>query len=105
MGAHVLLVGITYKPDVSDTRETPAREIAERLTRFGAAVTYFDPFVEEWSVPGVARVVNLATDARRADVCVLLQTHSSVDLSVLDDHAMRVFDARGGLTGTSVERL
>jgi UDP-N-acetyl-D-glucosamine dehydrogenase len=48
--ARVLLLGVTYKPDVADQQGTPAREIALRLMELGASVSYHDPHVPAWSV-------------------------------------------------------
>lgn len=49
-GARVLLLGVTYKPDLADEQGAPAREIATRLMELGAAVSYNDPHVPSWSV-------------------------------------------------------
>lgn len=73
-GASVLLLGVTYKPDVPDLRETPARPLAARLLELGATVRFHDPYVTKFPVgPRVLRrETDLDTAARDADVVVLL---------------------------------
>lgn len=53
--ARVLLLGVTYKPDVADQQGAPAQEIALRLTERGASVSYHDPYVPHWSAKPGAR--------------------------------------------------
>src|SRR6201985_3391525 len=51
-GANVLLLGVTYKKDIADQRESPARPIARKLLQRGADLSYHDPFVDSWQVDG-----------------------------------------------------
>ena len=51
-GAKVLLLGVTYKKDIADQRESPARPIARKLLQRGAVLSYHDPFVDGWQVDG-----------------------------------------------------
>lgn len=83
-GARVLLVGLSYKTDSGDARESPAVRVARLLTRRGAAVTAVDPHVSDrdWPV-GVARAELDEATAAEADVTVVLTPHSALDLSVL----------------------
>ncbi|WP_061296731.1 nucleotide sugar dehydrogenase [Herbidospora cretacea] len=107
-GSKVLLLGVTYKPDIADERETPAIPVAEALMELGAVVSYADPYVKEWSVEGtpVPREEDLETAIREADVTVLLQQHSMFDLELVERQARLVLDTRGVLaTGERVERL
>ncbi|GAB1819385.1 nucleotide sugar dehydrogenase [Herbidospora sp. RD11066] len=107
-GSKVLLLGVTYKPDIADERETPAIPVAEALMELGAIVSYADPYVKEWSVEGspVPREEDLATAVREADVTVLLQQHSMFDLELIEQQGRLVLDTRGVLaTGERVERL
>jgi nucleotide sugar dehydrogenase len=105
-GARVLLVGVTYKADIADTRESPSRDVASALLRSGASVSFLDPFVDRWVVDGteVERVVSEA-DARDADCVVLLQHHRVVDLETVIDSAVRLLDTRGKLDAARGERL
>ncbi|MEW9527510.1 nucleotide sugar dehydrogenase [Microbispora sp. NPDC049125] len=107
-GSKVLLLGVTYKPDIADERETPAIGVAEALMDLGADLSFCDPYVQEWSVEGtsVPRQDDLAAAVAEADVTVLLQQHSVFDLDVVESRAGLVLDTRGVLTPSDrVERL
>ena len=79
MGMFVVLVmGVTYKPDVNDVRESPALEIIEMLERKGAHVTYADPFTPQLILDGVKlTAVEPTADAIAAADCVLILTNHS----------------------------
>jgi UDP-N-acetyl-D-glucosamine dehydrogenase len=107
-GSRVLLLGVTYKPDIADERETPAIPVAEALLELGAELTFCDPYVREWSVDGtpVPHAEDLAQAVADADVTVLLQQHSAFDLGTVEKCARLVLDTRGVLTlSDRVERL
>ncbi|MCC5577221.1 nucleotide sugar dehydrogenase [Microtetraspora sp. AC03309] len=107
-GSRVLLLGVTYKPDIADERETPAIPVAEALLELGAELVFCDPYVKEWTVEGspVPRVDDLAAAVADADVTLLLQQHSAFDLGVVEERAQLVLDTRGVLaTSDRVERL
>ncbi len=94
-GATVLLLGVTYKPDIADQRESPVLQLATQLLRLGADLQYHDPFVKNWSVPGVTRVEDAVEGARAADLTVLVQNHSEYDVAVIEQVAQRLLDTRG----------
>jgi len=100
-GANVLLLGVTYKRDIADQRESPARPIARRLLARGAVLAYHDPHVPEWAIDGqpVRRAIDLDTEIVTADVVILLQDHSEYDLGQLAGEARLFFDTRGKLAG------
>ena len=100
-GANVLVLGVTYKQDIADQRESPARPIARRLLARGAVLAYHDPYVPDWSVDGqpVRRATDLDTDIVTADVVVLLQAHSEYDLERIGAESRLFFDTRGKLAG------
>ncbi|MBC7271197.1 MAG: nucleotide sugar dehydrogenase [Streptomyces sp.] len=106
-GSRVLLLGVTYKPDVADRRESPAVPVARLLRRLEAEVSFHDPYVPEWSVDDVPvpRVDDVLTAARDHDLTVLLQDHSSYDLPALADAARLLFDTRGRIFRPGVEVL
>jgi UDP-N-acetyl-D-glucosamine dehydrogenase len=107
-GASILLLGVTYKPDIADQRESPARPIARMLRELGAQVSYHDPFVGMWSVDDVAlqSVTDLDSALAEADLVVLLQPHASYDVDVLAAKSHRVLDTRGRVPlAAGVERL
>jgi nucleotide sugar dehydrogenase len=108
-GSRVLLLGVTYKADISDQRESPARPIARRLVAAGAQVSFHDPFVARWSDGEAAardRVGDLEESVRGADITVLLQSHSGYDLDLFGRLAPLMLDTRGAMADSShVERL
>jgi len=100
-GARVLLLGVTYKKDIADQRESPARPIARKLLQRGAVVSYHDPFVESWQVDG-RDIPRAATPTAAADLTILLQEHSDYDLADIAAKAHLLFDTRGKLSGDTV---
>lgn len=105
--ARVLLLGVTYKADVADARETPAVPLARALVRLGADVRWHDPHVDTFAPDNQAlpRVADAVEAAREADLVVLLQAHSAYDLAAVADAAALLLDTRGVLTGPRVQRL
>ena len=107
-GASVLLLGVTYKADIADERETPALPLARRLRTLGANLRYADPYVTGWKVNGlpVTRVLDLGQAIAEADITVLLQPHAAFDLAEIQNKAQLVLDTRGVLVDSdTVERL
>src|SRR4029453_1731911 len=95
-GARVLVLGVAYKPDVGDVRESPSLRVMSVLQRRGVKLTFHDPFVEAVAV-GSRRLARTALTARavaRADLVALLTPHSTYDLEWLARTAKIVFDAR-----------
>lgn len=107
-GSRILLLGVAYKADIADDRETPALPIARRLRELGAELVYADPHVARWSVDGVAveRTDDPVRAASVADLTVVLQPHKAFDLLAIEAQARLVLDTRGVLARTSTtERL
>ncbi|MER7500578.1 nucleotide sugar dehydrogenase [Nonomuraea pusilla] len=107
-GAKVVMLGVTYKPDIADERETPALPVARALLELGADLSFADPYVKEWQVDGtpVPREEDLAEAVVDADVTLLLQQHAAFDLDMVEAKAKLVLDTRGVLAeGERVERL
>ncbi|NBM19188.1 nucleotide sugar dehydrogenase, partial [Streptomyces sp. GC420] len=96
-GARVLLLGVTYKPDLADLEGSPAHEIAVRLMELGAHLSYHDPHVPHWRVLDrpVPRADSLYEAAANADLTVLLQQHRTYDLQSLAVKAQLLLDTRG----------
>lgn len=96
-GAKVLLLGVTYKPDIADERESPAKPVAEALQALGAEISFHDPHVSRWNLRSGALDVVPDLDAAlaEADVAVLLQAHSSYDLKAVVAGVRCLLDTRG----------
>jgi UDP-N-acetyl-D-glucosamine dehydrogenase len=109
--SHILLLGVTYKKDVADQRESPVKVIAAKLRSRGADLCYHDPHVAAWSVSGapVRRAGDLAADLdaeiAAADLVILLQDHAAYDLDQISCRARLVLDTRGRIAGPNVARL
>lgn len=106
-GSRILLLGVTYKANVSDQRESPATEIAEILERGGADVLYHDPFVSKWEYASASLIseTDYLQAAKKADVVILLQAHTEYDVDALAETSSRFFDTRGGARGAGAHRL
>jgi nucleotide sugar dehydrogenase len=101
-GAKILVLGVAYKPDVGDIRESPALQAMQALYTKGAEVRFHDPHVDE--VPlngGVARCVDdLDMALSEADVTVLLTPHTDYDLDLIAKRSAVVFDTRNAYGGS-----
>ena len=101
-GANVLVLGLAYKPDVGDVRESPSLELIERLRDMGAEVSYNDPHV-----PKTHRMRNYDLGLESVDLtperliaadCVLIATdHSAYDWAFVAEHAPLIVDTRGAV--------
>jgi UDP-N-acetyl-D-glucosamine dehydrogenase len=98
-GSAVLVMGVTYKPDVNDIRESPALEIIEMLERKGAVVSYADPFAPQLSIDGskLTAVDASAANVGAADCVLILTNHTSFDYSMIASRAKLVVDTRNAL--------
>ncbi|WP_230208845.1 nucleotide sugar dehydrogenase [Nostocoides sp. HKS02] len=99
-GARILLLGVTYKANISDRRESPADPLAKRLLEWGAEVRYHDPYVPEWTIKATAGKKlmcekDLSEAVREADIVVLLQAHSEYDLDGIAAESSHLLDTRG----------
>jgi len=111
LDANVLVVGVAYKPDVSDTRESPAYDIIDQLRARGVNVQYHDPFVptfgtDEWAYESQELDETLL---ERQDCVVIVTDHSEIEYRTIVESAPRVFDSRNATAAfsdvESVERL
>jgi UDP-N-acetyl-D-glucosamine dehydrogenase len=107
-GARVLLLGVAYKKDINDVRESPALSIIDRLRAKGAEVTYHDPFVEEVRFDDAhteggghaLRSVELTDEELSGADCVVIVTdHSGIDYRRVVDLASLIVDTRNALSG------
>ena len=110
-GSKILVLGVAYKPNVSDMRESPALDIVLLLQGRGADVSYHDPLVADLSHEGIPLQSVALTDQRLAEAdCVVVVTHHhAYDWQYVCDHARLVVDTRNALKDFSgkarVERI
>ncbi|MBL8764891.1 MAG: nucleotide sugar dehydrogenase [Phycisphaerae bacterium] len=102
-GANLLVVGLAYKPDVDDTRETPAAEIITLLSELGAKVAYHDPHVPEF--PRMRKYdfdmhsVALSPETlARFDAVVIVTDHAVIDYKAIGQHARLIIDTRNAMS-------
>ncbi len=105
-GARILVLGVAYKRDVSDIRESPSLDVMRLLLAKGARLEYHDPHVPELLLDGAAlKSVDPTDDVlAAADLVVIITDHSSVDYERLVEHAPRVFDTRNATRGLRTGR-
>jgi UDP-N-acetyl-D-glucosamine dehydrogenase len=108
-GAKILILGLAYKPDVDDVRESPSFELIEKLSDLGAEVDYNDPHV-----PATHRMrrhdlkmasVELTPQSLKKYDCVVIATHhSAYDWQTIADHSALIVDSRGAMRKTTGKR-
>ena len=98
-GASVLVLGVAYKPDVNDVRESPALEIIEMLMHKGARVSYADPYTPQLALGAskLAAVEASPETVAAADCVLILTNHSAFDYRMIADRATLVVDTRNAL--------
>jgi UDP-N-acetyl-D-glucosamine dehydrogenase len=106
-GSTVLLLGLAYKKNSGDARESPARRVASLLLDMGAEVRAADPHVVEDAHVDrrVIRVTVTEEQVAAADAVILLADHDAFDLALVVEHAGYVLDTRHRVTGPNVESL
>ncbi|MFE4257808.1 nucleotide sugar dehydrogenase [Streptomyces sp. NPDC056883] len=106
-GSRILLLGLAYKKNTGDARESPAVRVAQLLLDMGAKVRAADPHVVE-SIKVDARLSRVEPTKKElaaADVVVLLTDHDSFDYAMITEHASLILDCRNRLSGPTVEVL
>ena len=96
-GSKVLVVGVAYKQDIDDYRESPALEVIEVLKESGAVVEYYDPWVTEYKYHGqkTKGLTEITPEQiENYDLLMITAAHSNVDYEMLQKHAKAVFDTK-----------
>src|SRR3954469_8790030 len=101
-GSRVLIIGVAYKPDIDDIRESPALDVMRLLEADGAEVVFHDPFIASYRDDGHARsgVELTAAELERADAVVIVTNHRAIDYQMLMDHASLIVDSRNAMART-----
>jgi UDP-N-acetyl-D-glucosamine dehydrogenase len=106
-GTRVLVLGVAYKSDIDDTRESPAIKIIELLLDKEADVVYHDPYVPDFPVCHQVLHSVALTDEEiaAADVVLVLTGHSNVDYAAVAESAQLVFDTRNTMKGRTSDKV
>jgi UDP-N-acetyl-D-glucosamine dehydrogenase len=99
-GSRILILGVAYKQDIDDYRESPALRVIEELERKGAEVVYFDPYVENYRYRGNYKESEKELTAeliKSAELVVLTTAHTNIDYEFVQKHAKAVFDTKNAM--------
>lgn len=99
-GSSILVLGVAYKQDIDDCRESPALRVMEILQERGAHVSYFDPWIPEFhyrgkrhrSIPGLT-----AETVQAADLVMVTAAHTNVDYDLIQKNAQAIFDTKNAM--------
>lgn len=100
-GAKVLVLGVAYKQDIDDYRESPALRVIECLEERGANVEYYDPWVNQYAYKGSVRtsIPDLTTEAlESADLVMITCKHTNVDYEFVQQHSTVIFDTKNAMS-------
>jgi UDP-N-acetyl-D-glucosamine dehydrogenase len=105
-GSRVLVLGLSYKRNVGDVRQSPAAVVVDILQSLGADVRVVDPHVDPGHISPAVPLVHLnADEIDAADAVVVLTDHDAFDWDLIESHSRLVFDTRHRLIGDQVEHL
>lgn len=100
-GANVLVLGVAYKQDIDDYRESPALRVIECLEERGANVQYYDPWVKEYTYKGrtESSIPELTSDVlSSADLVMITCKHTNVNYDFVQQHASAIFDTKNAMS-------
>ncbi len=106
-GSRILVLGVAYKANIDDTRESPSLDLIELLEELGAKVDYADPFVPTLQFGGRKRkaVALTAASLKRYDCAIVATNHQAFDYDLVARHARSVVDTRNALKGRKSSRI
>jgi len=102
-GAKILMLGVSYKNDIDDYRESPAIRVMKELRKVGADVVYYDPWVPEfknmYGESGKSLEILTPEEVSNADLVMVTAGHHNVDYEMVQKHAKTVFDTKNVMAG------
>jgi UDP-N-acetyl-D-glucosamine dehydrogenase len=104
-GSHIHIMGVAYKRDIDDMRESPALDIAMLLQKRGGKITYSDPHVPQLRLDGLNLDAQPETAAASADCVVIITDHTAFDYKGLAKNAKLIVDTRNALRGVKSENI
>jgi UDP-N-acetyl-D-glucosamine dehydrogenase len=113
-GSRILVLGVAYKPDIDDVRESPAMDVIGLMQKKGALVEYHDPYIphihHEYDGWHMDSVKDMMKSVKGADAVIIITNHKEYDYNAIIESAKFVFDSRNatgqiGKKSEKVERL
>ena len=105
-GSHVHVVGVAYKRNIDDMRESPALDVILLLQKRGAKITYSDPYVPQLRLDGISlKSEPMAEAAAKADCVVIITDHTDFDYQALLDSAKLIVDTRNAMKKFTSEKI
>jgi len=106
-GSRILILGVAYKANIEDVRESPALDVIERLRELGGEVAYHDPLIPDLAPEGIPLRSEGASprDLAAADIVVIITPHRIFDLEAVASHAPLVLDTRNALKGVHASHV
>jgi len=99
-GSKILILGVAYKQDIDDYRESPAIKVIENFEKEGSIVDYYDPYVDEYKYKGKTKkgIKGLTKEAlKNADLVVITTSHTKVDYEFVQANSIYIFDTKNAM--------
>lgn len=99
-GSKILVLGVAYKQDIDDYRESPAIRVIDELEKLGADVVFYDPYVSEYKEHGFVKTGELELTQElvdTADLVIVTTAHTNVDYDFVQQHAKAIFDTKNAM--------
>lgn len=101
----VLVLGIAYKQDIDDYRESPAIDVIEILNKNGASVEFYDPYIPEYKhrgekLRGIDKIDGKIIS--EYDLIIITASHSNIDYNMINDNAKAIFDTKNAMKHISI---
>jgi UDP-N-acetyl-D-glucosamine dehydrogenase len=102
-GSKILILGVAYKDEIDDYRESPAIEVISELEKLGANVVYYDPYIKKYEHEGNEKIGETQLSKELiiwADLVVITTGHKNVDYSLVQEYAKFIFDTKNAMKKT-----
>jgi len=104
--SRILIIGMAYKPDIQDLRESPALDVLSLLEKTGAKISYYDPYIPEIKIGQKHyRSINFGKNISKYDCVLLITNHSCLDLKTILKYSKLIFDTRNAFKGIKSSKI
>ena len=104
-GSHILVLGIAYKSDINDYRESPALVVIQKLKQLGADVDYYDPYIYQYTKNGNTFIGLPSIDKESValyDLVMITTAHTIIDYEMIQKNARKIFDVRNAMKDIAI---